>query len=263
MSSFPDLRKSHYVRWLYCPKAFEYMYFQQKETETSLAMSKGTAFHEAAKRMLDQADVEMLKILQKHEVQPYLRKLLPSGSDLDSWFDWFAEFESVRFNYLRDIAPEQWKPVATEVEVTTTYEGIRLLGHIDRIDQVRSEKALCVTEYKTGRLDLKKLRKETCFYAFIVNHENLFGKPVNWWCVINPREKTYHIERFTTFSQRGFQSSLSKLVKAIKSSGPFERNITPLCVQCSYVNDCLFKNGEAYIGRVVDDTREESDSEED
>ncbi len=257
------IRKTAFMMFKHCEKQFEYFFFRdpdynaymEPEVDLRSPTGKGTAFHNACDELFPKFDIEDMKKLDSEvDLVKYIRDKLPDLERINEWFDYFAEFEARRFLMAKDAYADRlelvYRPVATELYVNLPGEYPRT-GHVDRLDYLPAEDALCVVEYKTGRsYDMSKdrtltsLRAETGWYAIILEKLKLYDKPITHWACINPMLKQYHVERFHAMSLKSVEKQYQKLVSKIKKQGPFERNLSPLCGWCKYSNDCLYNFGE-------------------
>ena len=257
------IRKTAFMMFKHCEKQFEYFFFRDPDYDAYVQpvvddrspTGKGHIFHVGCDDFFPKIDLEEMRRLDsEQDLIKYIRTRLPDNERIDDWFDYFAEFEARRFIMAKTAYEKEldkvYMPVATELYVNLPGEYPRT-GHVDRLDYLPAEKALCVVEYKTGRsYDLSKdrtltsLRAETGWYAIILNKLKMYDLPVTHWACINPMLKQYHVERFHSMSLKAVENQYNKLVKKIKAKGPFEKNLSPLCGWCKYSNDCLYSFGE-------------------
>ena len=265
------IRKTAFMMFKHCAKQFEYFFFRdpdydayvEAEPDELSPTGKGTIFHVGCDEFFGKLDLDEMKRLDSEaDVVIYMKSKLPKTERLDDWFQYFAELEAKRFMMCIDAYPDNWKkvfmPVATELYVNLPGEYPRT-GHVDRLDWLPAEKALCVVEYKTGRsYDLSKdrtltgLRAECGWYALILQKLKTYDLPVIYWACINPMKKQYHVERFHAMSLKSVEKQYQKLITAIKNKGPFDRTLSPLCGWCKYSSDCLFNGyGEGEFGKDI------------
>ncbi len=250
----PPLRKSHYMQYRRCPKAFEYAYIIRPDVEfaKSSAADVGTEFHNRAQEVFNKFDINVARSLVSENVPKYIRSLMPESTDeLDAMFWNFANHEARRFTFGKDagytVEDMQKYFIPVEQELAINWDGLQfpLQGHVDRIDRMKRTNCYCVTEYKTSKkLNIPELRKETGFYANILNHTNYLDMPAHYWSVYDPRIDQFHIERFSPMTLRAVDNGLQKLFNKISAGGPFPRKITPLCLWCSYDTECLWVNDD-------------------
>jgi len=263
---FKPIRKSAFMTFKQCQKKFWFSYFIHSEDywayntkeNQSEAAAKGDLFHAEVDDFFEKLDMEQLyEVTDINKITEIYRNkfsfsdtIVEGKTDMDEWFDYFSEVEAKRFMWFKENFTKleflKWYPPKhTEFNVSMT-DDIDRTGHVDRIDYLPNEKAYCVVEYKTGRgydltkpATLTRLRAETGFYAVILNEMKLLDAPVYYWALINPRLKTFHIEKFPTATLRAVNNTYKGLVQKIKEGGDFKRNIGPLCMYCPYRRECF------------------------
>lgn len=263
---FKDIRKSAFMTFKHCPKKFWFSYSVHPETYWEYkskggqneAAAKGDIFHSEVDDFFAKLDYEqMYEIGNEQTLNEVFRKKFSFSdsydeckTDLDDWFDYFSELETKRFmyfknNYTKIEFLQYYPPKETEFNVTMT-DDINRTGHVDRIDYLPHEKSYCVVEYKTGKSanptkasSLTSLRAETAFYAIILNEMKLLPAPTYYWAVVNPRLRTFYIEKFPAATMRAVNNAYKGLVQKIKESGEFKRKIGPLCMYCPFRRECF------------------------
>tara|TARA_Y100000310_G_C20696683_1_gene826205 strand:+ start:3030 stop:3716 length:687 start_codon:yes stop_codon:yes gene_type:complete len=220
--------------------------------------------------MFDKFDVEVAMSLANENVPQYIRSLMPDSTDeLDKMFWNFAKHEARRFTfgkqtgYTVDDMRKYFIPIAQELEIDWEGMKIPLKGHVDRIDRMKRTNCYCVTEYKTSKqLKIPELRQEVGFYANILNNTDYLDMPVNYWSVYDPRIDQYHLERFSPMTLRAVDNGLNRLFNKIADGGPFPRKVTPLCLWCSFDDECLYGDDEIEMQRLPSELIKKKENKE-
>jgi len=265
------VRKTAFMDLQNCPRKFEYFYFKDpaywdygakgEKVNEAEALVKGNLFHDNAETFFKKMDLTHAIDLNDDRIKHYFRTLLPTGTTIDSWFDYFADFEAKRFisekNEIGDQVLTDYKPFLTEQEMKWDDGNIVRTGHIDRLDLFKAENAYCVVEYKTGKsydmnkkFPLSKMRLETAWYAAMINNNKEMKYPAHYWACINPTLGQVTVEKFHSLTLASLERKVAKMYEAMKNGGPFPRNLSILCNWCKYRKDCLFNNKDYIIGRT-------------
>lgn len=253
-----SIRKSAFMLYRKCQKRFHYFYndpnyfdYNTEEEDQPVLLRRGTQFHKACDRFFDNLVGKELTADLHEEFRSYL----PTGTDIDEWFDWFAEIERERYKELYGSGQVgAFMPIARELEILAKDTRDRT-GHVDRIDIMPNTAELCVIEYKTGHsYDMEKqdavteMNAEIGFYVQILQMSNIFPKNrITHWKVINPLLKKVWLNKIHPVSLRGVDDKLREINKKLDTNGDFERNPSPLCDSCPYIDDCLFSNKEELV----------------
>ena len=240
------------MQFKHCEKQFEYFYNSKEYTEYKQSsdiapLRRGTLFHNGCEDFFTK--VKELK----NKTYDDFRSCLPVITDerdllLNDWFDYFAHLEHNRALELKAESLDfehLFFPVETEMYVKMK-DTIDRNGHIDRLDNL-PDGNIMIVEYKTGKsynMDktwaVTKMNAEIGYYVQILNKENYFkGKKITHWKVINPTLKEVWINRISPVSLRAVENTYAKMVDKILHKGQFEKNITPLCSYCQYMQPCF------------------------
>lgn len=250
---YRPIRKTAFMKYRKCPRQFEYFYndadyfaYNEDELSANDALRHGSMFHKAADSFFTQLEGKKIN-------EDKFRDLLPTGTDIDEWFDWFAEEEKKRYRQLVNTdMVGYFMPIAREIEIRTLNEDIPKTGHVDRIDVIPGTKNLCIVEYKTGKsynMDnsyaLTEMNAEMGFYLKIIEDANVFpNNKVITWKVINPTLKKIWVNQISPMTIRSVDKTYQTIIDKIKNKKEFERNIGRSCDFCPYIDDCLFKENE-------------------
>lgn len=256
MMTYKPIRKSAYMKYISCPKMFSYFYndpdyFNYNEPDDKTTSTYfGTLFHNGCYDFFDKF-IEIMKNKDHNYdfTQSYsFRDLLPRNTEIDSWFDWFADIETQRYKDILKLKRVGcFVPISREIEVKMQ-DKIDRTGHIDRIDIEPLTNELTIIEYKTGKhydLDKTSVKKnmnlEIGFYVSIINKTNMFKDyTITKYKVINPTLQKIWIQDVDLKMIDNADRVYDEIVDKIVNKQNFERNISNLCDYCPYVDDCLF-----------------------
>jgi hypothetical protein len=236
-----------------CPKKFEYMYkdadyfnYNTDDESQTDEQRKGSLFHQAVDLFFTK-QIGRVFTVGLHET---FRDAFPVGTEIDRWYEWFADIEAKRYQKLCQMDKlGMFIPIAREIEVRMD-DVIPRIGHIDRIDIDPETEDLIIVEYKTGKsynmenkYAVTDMNAEIGFYVKIINSTNMFpNKKVTKWMVINPTLEKVWVNNISPVTLKVVDETFGIMVRKINNKEEFDRNIGVLCDYCPYVDDCLFEN---------------------
>ncbi len=187
------LSHSSIAMYLDCPLKYKLVYVDGLETEEKFYFSFGSSLHKALAFFYD------VKVLHP----PSLEDLLKFYKD--NWEKEGYENENQEkeyFEYGKQILTEFYNkhikdyhlPFAVERRFNFSVEGIPVIGYIDRVEKLPSERVEIV-DYKSGKslFELDQLRKDSQLSMYQMAMEEAFGLEVE-------RLTLYHLRSQTPFS---------------------------------------------------------------
>ena len=254
-STYKPIRKTAFMQFKNCAKQFNYFYNgdeygKYNEQGTSPAFIRGTAFHKGCFEFFTKIYEGIdLKDIHEDDIEGFFRSCLPLTNDdlVNSWFDFFADYEAKRFKNLKENNQLQYfLPLDREIEITMP-DVIPRTGHVDRIDVIPGTKDLEINEYKTGKSyemekpdRATKMNAEIGFYVSILQGINKYPNyNIKRWRVINPTLKKVWTNDISKITLTSVEKAYKRLVEMIMTKEEFERNISELCQYCPYMEDCF------------------------
>ncbi len=242
------LRKSLFMSFRRCQQQGVYNYAIQDDGYGDLNVEnenllKGQVFHHAMEDFYN--TIEMSKLESTDNRLEYIRSLLPNPKqpDLSQWFDWYAKYESDRYNSMEN--KEYFMPFKTEYYVEAMVDGVKRTGHFDRIDRI-NETDICIIEYKTGKsydpsksYKLSDLRAELEWYhSILVKLDEFKDYNFTMWKMINPTLEIIHDGKFAITSQYAVNKNMGEIVEIIQGKREPKKNISMLCSWCPFKEEC-------------------------
>jgi len=171
------IRKSEYMSWRNCPKAFEFQYIQGIKPEIGIEAEIGREAHIWMHDFFDRVDFqELRKIRSFQSAYKLFKQMLPDQPILRSYCDNFIKFEAAEWERLCKTKDplKYWVPVARELELHV--DSVGFIHHVDRIDLLPSG-GLIIIEYKP-KIRTTAIREELSFYTIGVLASKKFDLPV-------------------------------------------------------------------------------------
>jgi len=204
-------------------------------------MMVGSEFHEFAGEFFKGLNYAKLLTLESmKEVKDYfVAQISPDVSKLAKPLcENFVNFEAEQWLRLREEYDDPlwfFIPVATEIRLQAYKPGLRLSGHIDRIDRMPNS-AFAIVEYKTGRPRIRDLRRELHYYVMLAR-ENYF--PVDWVAMYNPKTNDVVLEKVSKRTLKVVERRLSQ-IRFAHHIDEFPRRINTFCHTCPvFEGDCV------------------------
>lgn len=233
------LHKSHLKSFRFCPRRFEAVWIQKTiVVERSPAMTAGGSFHGFAFDFFDMIDLNDLKRLSaRQEIETYFSSFIPHSFEppLSTYCINFTKFEADHYLYLKRSGQlDFFTPLERELRIDLDFAG----GILDRVDLVNGG-YISVGEYKTEkRFNKTELRRETGFYAILLNATDRFKNRTTHLFVYNSNLHKWMIEKLHRNTLRAVFRDIQKL-KACMDSGIFPPRFTSYCFRCPKFQECI------------------------
>jgi putative RecB family exonuclease len=162
LTSLSPSRASDFKR---CPQLFKFSAIDRIERPPTTHQARGTTAHLALERLFEVPGPERTEERLRSLFVDAWDELKPSAfpelfTDSDSETAWAAESLAILANYFLVEDPTRIEPLARELDLTEAFDGMRIRGIIDRLEETSD--GLVVTDYKTG----KAPRSEYALSAF-------------------------------------------------------------------------------------------------
>lgn len=269
-----------------CKRAYEYRYVERIKIPISVRLAFGTAVHQ----MLDQFYKKNYKspdtfvnswrfywhlvsskendpeLLEKHG--KYYEKIKKRYGPVSVYKEdsrryilgWYKRLgsEILEKFYIRH--KEQKKPIETEKRFNIMFEGFKLNGNIDRIDEFK--KGLALSDYKTDKKCPQKndliLRKHHQFTFYHLAIKELYGKEPTGIFMYHLRSGNVIPTKRTEKDFLHLKETLEKAKKVIESDD-FQPFYGFHCNLCDYLKTCQEREVEGNIEKIIKE--EESDAQ--
>jgi len=251
--------KSSLSTFKWCNRQYLHQYIERLPQDSSPAMIKGSAVHNAYENLWDEFDIKKAENMNEDELYDYFTALFPID-DYGDVYDNVVAFETQRFLQSKENdALSSFIPVENEIRLDAQllipfdadpkYELKRsYIVHLQGIiDRVFIEDGHCFPmELKTGLwkdTKLSHMRGEMAFYKLLMelavdeNGENLFG-PITKWGWYYPESNYCYLEEVKNSSSTALKKRFAKLIWA------YENNQFPAsfyykkCQHCSFLGLC-------------------------
>lgn len=221
------IHKHHVQAFVECPWKF-WQIVSGKTFEQNVSMQIGDLFHRFAKEFFEFAEAEAVDperqflALIPQEYPPVVRRLCET----------FVRWEAQRLLRMRrEGTAKFWKPVAREIYLENTAEGIA--GTIDRVDEL-PDGSVIIIEYKTGSPRIATVRRELGFYALLA--QPYF--PVSMVGMFNPDKPLVFTQRVDNSMLQRTRRYVLQIRQAIELRN-FPRHSGDWCTFCPFLSDCV------------------------
>jgi len=217
------LSKSGYQLYKRCPKQYYFRYIKKLPGTSSIAMSAGTEFHDAAEAFMK--DLIKTKAVPNFEFMPEFK----FERNVDPWLHFMAN-EKWRWENVKDT----FYPVMLEDFITN--DELLIRGIVDRVD-IMPNGEIIVIDYKTGNSKAKST--EYYFYKLLLDKSGKFDKPVRYGALFYVTQNKIDQKKL---SDKRAENLLVKIneVRAKIDAGEFpEKKSEFTCKWCSYAKECM------------------------
>ena len=158
----PTLSPSRAADFMTCPLLYRFRTIDRLPEPPSTAATRGTVVHAVLERLFDLPPDERTVVRAAAMVGPQWQRLLEAEPDLAALFgddqdgsalaEWIGGAEELVRCYFTLEDPARLEPAERELYVETVLDsGLRLRGHVDRVDRASGTGDLRVVDYKTGK----------------------------------------------------------------------------------------------------------------
>lgn len=253
--------KSSMLSYNQCAKRFFYEYIERRTPELDFDhLTRGTMFHDTVEHFFAKLDKKkLLKLLvadDTHGIQDYFRSVIVYNDTIEGLNHLYdnmviSETRRARQCYLvkKKKALEYYFPVYSEKEIVNQEKMWR--GKIDWIFKTFDDE-YAIGEIKTGKVgDLSEIRKELCFLTLLTEGMDILPKEPKYIMCYYPKTNDilFEIPKKVSFNalSRAYSRAVDGLAKA-----EFPKNISTLCLYCSYAQHCLGDEGKIFSNNEAD-----------
>jgi len=219
-----------------CPYLFRRVAIDNIEMPESYERQLGKAFHSFAYCFFDWVNLDQLRKCETlQDTTDYFSQSLEniSSRHLRKLCQNFIEWEAEQWIRLRDY---RFFPVLREAFVSLEVGKVTFAGIVDRVDKLNGE--YCVLEYKVGPFTKTRIRRETAYYATLLNKAGLLPGKVTYWAVYSPVDKLYIRQKIHHATLRALKGWLMKVLRSIKDDD-FPRKLSDACGSCFLLSECM------------------------
>ncbi len=236
------IRKSMLEDYSFCPYKFKHNWMREGLEGIpldihSVVMSRGTRFHDFAKKFWDYVDI--LPIDRWMEMIP--KQFSKSERNMAVYF---IQMEMNRHRqYEKEGRLDEWRPVARETKLVDT--KLRLSSTFDRLDWWdKSKNELAMIEYKTGdSFFVPAILRQLAFYAILWENTMNLGD-ITHMIYINPNTEMVETFEMTNGIIEKVITSIIDLRQVMINGGPYERKCSKkkliMCKMCTPAETGVF-----------------------
>jgi hypothetical protein len=253
--------KSSMLSYNQCAKRFFYEYIERRTPEVGFDhLTRGTMFHDTVEHFFAKLDKKkLLKLLEsevKEDIEDYFRSIIVYNDKIEGLnhlYDNMVISETKRamqcYLVKKKKALEYYYPVYSEKEIVNQEKGWR--GKIDWIFKTFDEE-YAIGEIKTGKIgDLSEIRKELCFLTLLTEGMNILPKEPKYIMCYYPKSNDILFEIPKKVSFNALSRAYTRAVDGL-AQADFPKNISTLCLYCSFAQHCLGGEGKIFSNNDAD-----------
>ena len=241
-----NMRKSSMQTYKYCQRYFYHaIILEAPRGPSPYRAQMGTNFHAYSAEFYDIVDI------RKEPTVTYYRSCLPSNTEIDEWYDTFAQFEVNRMRHILNEGMEPrlyFLPIVKELYIELPDQLMQ--GTIDRVWRLDDDSP-CVQDVKPTLSKYKSsLRRELAFYIYLCNEYPPLADewgPIEMISGYGYKLGEVWVEKIKQRTTSAMFTLLDNIDYEISNrifKEEWLRNTWAFCADCPFNKDCWLDEGE-------------------